>query len=342
LAHLPASPIEPNSLEGEDSFFRATKLNDKDGKSFIGLGVAQHGLANNEKAVENIKAGILFEGEQAYSLNWLGNVYSDQRKYELAIASYQQAINLDPKDANPHNGLGGVYQAQGEYKLAIASYQQAINLDPKDVNPHNGFGNVYNAQGEYELAIASYQQAINLDPKYATPHYNLGIVYQAQGEYELAIASYQQAIDLDPKAVYPHGSLGYLYLSQGDLEKAKLEFIEAINLDSEDWVCVMNLGIVSGLQDNQEEAITLWKQGLELLTGNSQHERIFRTLHEVGIGEIERGTNCLREILETEKPPLGILSDVLKDAELIARFPTKLEGIDTVVEMLRQAIEKAQ
>jgi tetratricopeptide (TPR) repeat protein len=240
LAHLPASPIEPNSLEGEDSFFRATKLNDKDGKSFIGLGVAQHGLANNEKAVENIKAGILFEGEQAYSLNWLGNVYSDQRKYELAIASYQQAI------------------------------------------------------------------------------------------------------DLDPKAVYPHGSLGYLYLSQGDLEKAKLEFIEAINLDSEDWVCVMNLGIVSGLQDNQEEAITLWKQGLELLTGNSQHERIFRTLHEVGIGEIERGTNCLREILETEKPPLGILSDVLKDAELIARFPTKLEGIDTVVEMLRQAIEKAQ
>ncbi len=70
--------------------------------------------------------------------------------------------------------------------------------------------------------------------------------------------------------------------------------------------------------------------------------RLFRALHEVEIGEIERGTNSLREVLETEKPPFGILTEVLKDAELIAQFPTKLEGIDTVIEMLRQAIEKAQ
>jgi tetratricopeptide (TPR) repeat protein len=170
----------------------------------------------------------------------------------------------------------------------------------------------------------------------------LGIFYEGQGKYELAITSYQQAINLNPKSTYPHGSLGYLYLIRGDLEKARTQFIDAITLNSKYWVNVMNLGIVSGLQGNQEELITLWKQGLELLTGNSQYDHLYRALHEVGIGEIERGTNSLREILETEKPPLGILSNILKDAELIARFPTKLEGIDTVIEMLRQAIEKAQ
>ena len=238
--------------------------------------------------------------------------------------------------------MGNVYQAQGEYELAIVSFQQAIDLYPKNAYPHNGLGNVYKAQGEYELAIVSYQKAIDLDPKEAYPHNNLGYVYQAQGKYELAIASYQQAIDLDPKDDSPHNNLGYLYLTQGDLEKAKCEFIEGINLGSEHWGFVMNLGIVSGLQGNQTEAINLWKQGLELLTGNSQYDRLFRALHEVGIGEIDRGTNSLREILETEKPPLGYLTAVLKDAELMAQFPTKLESIDTVVEMLRQAIEKAQ
>ncbi len=270
----------------------------------------------------------------AASLHLLGD-------YELAITSYQQAINLDPKSAYSHYSLGLVYKAQGEYELAITSYQQAINLDPKYASPHNGSGNVYSDQGKYELAIASYQQAINLAPN-ANYHSNLGNVYSDQGKYELAIASYQQAINLAPKYASPHNSLGYLYLSQGDLEKAKTEFIEAINLNSEYWGYVMNLGFVSGLQGNQEESITLWKQGLELLTANSQRDRLFRALHEVGIGEIERGTNCLREILETEKPPLGILSEVLEDAELIARFPNKLDGIDTVIEMLRQAIEKAQ
>ena len=227
--------------------------------------------------------------------------------YDSAIASYQQAINLDPKSAHPHDDLGYAYQAEGEYELAIASYQQAINLDPKFANPHNGLGNVYQAEGEYELAIASYQQAINIDPKFAYAHNNLGIVYSDQGKYKLAIASFQQRINLPPESAYPK----------------------------------FNLGIVMGLQGNQTEAIALWKQGLDLL-GNYQRDRLFRALHEVGIGEIERGTNSLREILETEKPPLGILTAVLKDAELIARFPTKLEGIDTVVEMLRQAIEKAQ
>jgi len=50
----------------------------------------------------------------------------------------------------------------------------------------------------------------------------------------------------------------------------------------------------------------------------------------------------LREILETEKPTVELLSVVLKDAGIMAQFPTKLEGIDTVIEMLQQAIQNAQ
>jgi tetratricopeptide (TPR) repeat protein len=239
----------------------------------------------------------------------LSDVYAIQGKYELAIASYQKAIELDSKDADFHYNLGSIYHAQGDYKLAILSYQKAIELDPKNAYPHNGLGYVYQAQGEYELAISSYQKAIELDSKFSHhPHNGLGYVYQVQGMYELAISSYQKAIKLDPKFAYPK----------------------------------LNFGSVMGLQDKQEESINLRKQGLELMTGNSQHDRLFRALHEVGIGEIERGINSLREILETKKPPVGILIEVLKDAEIMARFPTKLEGIDTVIEILQQAIQNAQ
>ena len=328
--------------EAQTAYQISVALNSDNSRAWRGLGVSLEKLGLYESAIASYHQAINLDPQDAYLHNDLGRIYGDQGKYELAITSHQQAIELDPQDAIPHNGLGNVYKAQGQYELAIASYQQAINLDPKEAGYHFNLGNVYLAQGKYELAITSYQQAINLDPKYASSYNSLGMVYKAQGKYEFAIASYQQASDLDPKDASPHNSLGYLYLTQGDLEKAKPKFIEAINLDSEYWGYVMNLGIVRGLQGTQEEAITLWKQGLELLIGNSQYDRLFRSLHEVGIGEIERGTNCLREILETEKPPLGILSDVLKDAELIARFPTKLEGIDTVIEMLRQAIEKAQ
>ena len=330
------------SPEAQTAYNNSVKLNSENSEAWHGLGVSHRQLGEYELAISSYKNALNLEPNNASYHNHLGIAYESQGKYELAIASYQQAIELDPKYAYPHHDLGNVYSDQGKYELAIVSYQQAIDLNPKLAYPHNNLGNVYRTQGEYELAIVSYQQAIELDPKNADSHRYLGIIYKQNAQYELALEYYQKAIELNSKNSYIHNSLGNLYLDQGKYELAIVSYQQAIDLDPKDAYPKFNLGIVMGLQGNQTEAINLWKQGLELLTGNSQHDRLFRALHEVGIGEIDRGTNSLREILETEKPPLGRLSDVLKDAELMAQFPTKLEGIDTVIEMLRQAIEKAQ
>jgi tetratricopeptide (TPR) repeat protein len=330
-----------------------------------------------ELAIVSYQQAINLDPNYANPHNNLGNVYNNQGKYELAIASYQHAINLDPKFAYPHNNLGNVYNNQGKYELAIASYQQAINLDTKDAYPHNGLAEVYQAQGEYELAIASYQQAIDLDPKFAYPHNNLGNVYKAQGEYELAIASYQQAINLDPdrgsyssnlagvyflqgqyelaltniqKAIkinpdYPdyNNALGLIYLFQGKYELAIKALQKGITLNSKkDASQQFILGIVMGIQGNQEEAITIWKQSLELVTSNSPNEIIACSICQILIGEIEQGIKSFQEILATKNLPISELSLDLRITELIAQFPTKIEGIDTVMEMLRQAIAKAQ
>jgi tetratricopeptide (TPR) repeat protein len=324
------------------SYQQAINLDPKDAHPHNGLGNVYQAQGEYELAITSYQQAINCDPKNAdYHLN-LGIVYRQNSKYELAFKCYQKAIELNPKDSAIYNSLGILYEEQGKYELAIASYQQAINLDPKFAYPHNGLGNVYEAQGKYELAIASYQQAIDLDPKDIDYHRSLGIVYRKKAQYELALEYFQKAIELNPKNFDTHNSLGILYQDQGEYELAIASYQQAINLDPKNSYPKFNLGIVTGLQGNQEEAISLWKQGLELLTGNSQYDRLFRALHEVGVGEIERGTNNLREILETEKPPLGDLSDVLKDAELMARFPTKLEGIDSVVEMLRQAIEKVQ
>jgi hypothetical protein len=85
---------------------------------------------------------------------------------------------------------------------------------------------------------------------------------------------------------------------------------------------------------------------LALINGENseyrQYAKFVCTWHEFLIGENSNDIDSLREVLQTEKLPVSLMSDILKDAETIARFPTQLEGIDTVIEMLRQAIEKAQ
>jgi tetratricopeptide (TPR) repeat protein len=267
---------------------------------------AKRGWLDGERKSERVAILFLQHGRLFYKLE----------RYSECLHIYLEAERQFPKTAlHLRKDLAAKFSAIG-YKFlwkdgdAIASteaqtaYQYSVTLNPEDSSAWRNLGVSLEKSGLFDV---SYQQRINLSPESAYLYNGLGNNYTEQGKYELAIIAYQQAIDIEPKFADPK----------------------------------LGLGVVKGLQGDQKEAVNLWKQVLNLL-GKAPDDRLLRTLIEVGIGKIDRGTNSLREILETEKPPLGILSDVLKDAELMARFPTKLEGIDTVVEMLRQAIEKAQ
>jgi tetratricopeptide (TPR) repeat protein len=291
--------------------------------------------ADGEQAIEK---AIALNGEDARYHYYLGAIHAKAGRDEQAIAAYQKAIKLDPKFAPPHNGLGNVYSDQGKLAEAIAAYQQAIELDPKDAAPHNGLGNVYSDQGKLAEAIAAYQQAIELDPKYAHPHNGLGRVYKSQGKLEEAIAAYQNAIEIDPKYISAYNSLGWTYLLKGDLTQAKDKFQEAINLDPKEYSPVINLGLVYALQGNVDEAQNQWHKGLAICQGSDAWDRATRALYTIAIGETELGLTEMQKVLDEESSAVGALRNVLEDAEVLARCPVKPEGIDTVVEMLKQGI----
>jgi tetratricopeptide (TPR) repeat protein len=186
------------------------------------------------KQIIEVAAVVKDKSRQSGSYHGIGNVYSDLRQFDEAIAAYQKAIELDPNLAYPHNGLGNVYQQNGRYPEAIAAYQKAIELDPNNALSHNGLGNVYSDNGRYPEAIAAYQKAIELDPNFAAPHNGLGNVYRQNGRYPEAIAAYQKAIELDPNNALPHNGLGTLYRQNGRYPEAIAAYQKAIELDPND------------------------------------------------------------------------------------------------------------
>jgi superkiller protein 3 len=277
-------------------------------------------------------------------LSWIEDkiVFSTQ-----AQIAYQHAVELNKEDSNAWYGLGNSLALQGGNESAIDAFKKATQLDPKFAPPYNSLGNVYLSQDKFYLAIQSYQKAIELDPQTASSPYNgLGNTYQAQGNYESAIKFYKKAIELDPQFALPYNGLGVVYQAQDNYEAAIIYYEKAITLDSTFPYARFNLGFISWLQDKHDDAISLWKEGLALINGENseyrQYAKFVCTWHEFLIGENSNDIDSLREVLQTEKLPVSLMSDILKDAETIARFPTQLEGIDTVIEMLRQAIEKAQ
>ncbi|MBT9312689.1 tetratricopeptide repeat protein, partial [Leptothoe kymatousa TAU-MAC 1615] len=182
------------SQEGAKALAKAVKLNPDNGSHLIALGVTQHGLKQNEKAVENVLSGIELEGEKNYSLNILGSVYSDLKRHDEAIEAYQKAIELNPEYAMAYYNLGNAYSDLKRHDEAIEAYQKAIELNPEDATAYYNLGIAYRGLKRHDEAIEAYQKAIELNPEDATAYNNLGIAYRGLKRHDEAIEAYQKAI----------------------------------------------------------------------------------------------------------------------------------------------------
>ena len=69
---------------------------------------------------------------------------------------------LHPKYVKAYNNRGIVYSNQGKYDLAIADYNQAIQLNPKYANAYYSRGLTYQAKKNIEKAISDFEKAADL------------------------------------------------------------------------------------------------------------------------------------------------------------------------------------
>ena len=66
-----------------------------------------------------------------YELNMLGYQLLWRDMNEAAIEMHKLNIQMYPDSANPYDSLGDTYEASGEVELAIESYEKALERDPK-------------------------------------------------------------------------------------------------------------------------------------------------------------------------------------------------------------------
>jgi len=88
----------------------------------------------------------------------------------------------------------------GKYELAIATCNQAIDQNPQDAAAFLYRGRAYqfrNAMGDPARAIADFSEAIRLVPDSADAYYSRAIVYRDLGQTELALADDKQARMVD-------------------------------------------------------------------------------------------------------------------------------------------------
>jgi tetratricopeptide (TPR) repeat protein len=300
--------------------------------------------------LEKLKQRKWLDGEGVEERNTIlqlqyGNLLYLRRDYRSALQIYLEAEKKVPeKTTQLRKDVTKALQEvawEVDSEKGIIAYQQAIDLNLESAYVYNGLGDMYYLQGNYVEAIRAYQEAIKLDPAYAYPHNGLGNVYAYQDKYEDAVIAYRHAIELDPKCASAYNGLGWAYLMKNDLVKAQEKFEYAIPLDPKRYYPIFNLGLVYALQGNIEEAKSKWNQGLQICyQGSNGWSRAYRALYTVAIGEVEFGINEIQQLLAADKSAIGVAREILGDAQVLARCPIKLDGIDQVIAILQESIKQ--
>ena len=149
---------------------------------------------------------------------WLeeGNNLYVLKRYEEALAAYEQAIRLDPNDALAFYNKGGALIELKRHEEALTACEQAIRLDPNDALAYSRKGYTLYELKRYGEALAACEQAIRLDPNLADAYTNKGFALINLKRYEEALVACEQAIRLDPNlaAAYNNKGIALLYLER--------------------------------------------------------------------------------------------------------------------------------
>jgi cytochrome c-type biogenesis protein CcmH/NrfG len=171
-----------------------------------------------------------------------GATFSNEGKYDEAIAKFNEVLAKVPKCVECHTNIGLVHMKKKEFDAAEAAYKKALEVNPTSAEAYMGLSNVYNAQRKFDLATEAGAQAQKLLGASGTTAgtggggsagavFNQGVIAWNAGKIADAQKLFEQAVSLDPKLADAHYWLGMANVNQGKLPEAVKSFEEYLKLD---------------------------------------------------------------------------------------------------------------
>jgi protein O-mannosyl-transferase len=181
----------------------------------------------------------------AVTLNNLGLVRRNQKRYSEAADLFEQAILLRPKYMAPYRNLAEMYTEMGRLDDADRQYQQAVSLAPLDVYARNSYGHFLLQQGRNPEAREQFARSAEADAN-AEAYDNLGDLDLAAGDRQKAHADYQAALALNDIDNHAYFGLAMLDEQQGRIAEAIKEYRAGLETDPRNAVALAAMHRLSG------------------------------------------------------------------------------------------------
>ncbi|MEB3341851.1 tetratricopeptide repeat protein [Okeania sp.] len=318
--------------KGVASYQTAIKLQPNFANAYHALAEIYHQINKPELAVYSQYQAFTLKPELATDLEYL-NLAKNLLKYNQkkeAIACYEKSLKLNPNLSEAHHNLGEIYSGEEKWQIAILNYQKAIELNPKFFWSHHSLGQAFAKIQQWEKAIFSYQEALQLNPQTAITCHCLGDALVKQKKLDAAINAYQRAIELQPEIWVVHHKLANLFQEKGELDAAIIAYHETIKLNPDFLWSYYSLGETFIKLQRWNEAVVAYLYAFKINQNlPSIYEKLGYVLEKQSQSNLQETINYYSEIIQNlqqqKLTPIQELSIQLERPEFYLKLGNLLE-----------------
>lgn len=162
-----------------------------------------------EKNLKNIE-------DPALSHYFLGRLYQDESRPDLALAHYAESIKYTATDADRFNDYGTLLAEQGRQTEARIQFAEALRLRPNFLLALGNMAFSYLKDGQLDQAAGYFRKTLVLRPDLAESHYNLGVIASKKNNERQAIMHLHDALQLHDDLPEGLGALALILATTRD------------------------------------------------------------------------------------------------------------------------------
>ncbi|MCX6124211.1 MAG: tetratricopeptide repeat protein [Proteobacteria bacterium] len=195
----------------------------KSARPLVGLARVFVGKGDLFKALECLQQAETRNKSYVHIFAARGEIYAQQKKFDDALASFEQAIALSPLNPVRYKSAADILMLRERYSDAVSLLEKAVKegLEFKELYIH--LSQAYFMMKDYPKAVRYVRSALGIDPENVTFLNQMGICLKNMNQPDEATKVYNQIIKLDPDNV------AALY-NKAMLNDNKGEFAEAVKL----------------------------------------------------------------------------------------------------------------
>jgi protein O-GlcNAc transferase len=231
---------------------------------YYNLGAVLRGLKRFEEALASYDNALALEPDDAETFNNRGTVLLDLNRPDDALENFAKALDLQPGYADALINRGVALQKLNRIQEALPCYDNALAVKPDSAEALYNRGAALQELQHYFEALESLDKAVVLQPAYAKAFHKQGVTLHALKRFGEALTSFDKALAINPALAEAHYARGNALREVMRYEDALASYDRALALEPNYFQALGNRGVALQAVKNFDEALACYDELLAL------------------------------------------------------------------------------